>query len=135
MLTEWNGAKVGPDDYEAKHPQLEPSSPGPDPQALYDPRPDTNSEVSSVNITFPVFNTETLRYIELVSMKASVGTVTLGGGVVTPTNANPTGVMRQLLVRNCSSGVVCNTDLYSYRVEVVGVQVNITLTVLDIQLP
>ena len=69
MVTEWNGAKVGPDEYEAKHPQLEPVSPGPDPQALYDPRPDTNSEVSSVNITFPVFNTETLRYIELVSMK------------------------------------------------------------------
>ena len=109
MVTEWNGAKVGPDEYEAKHPQLEPVSPGPDPQALYDPRPDTNSEVSSVNITFPVFNTETLRYIELVSMKASVGTVTLGGSVVTPTTVTPTGVSATASVGSVTvstSGVV-----------------------------
>ena len=46
MLTEWNGLKVGPDEYEAKHPQLEPISPGADPQALFDPRPDTSTEVA-----------------------------------------------------------------------------------------
>jgi len=40
MRTEWNGSKVGPDEYEAKHPQLEPPNPGPDPQALRNPRPD-----------------------------------------------------------------------------------------------
>ena len=28
MVTEWNGSKVGPDEYEAKHPQLEPIRPG-----------------------------------------------------------------------------------------------------------
>ena len=27
MVTEWNGLKVGPDEYEPKHPQLEPISP------------------------------------------------------------------------------------------------------------
>lgn len=36
MITEWNGLKVGPDEYEPKHPQLEPISPGSDPQALYE---------------------------------------------------------------------------------------------------
>ena len=46
MLTEWNGLKVGPDEYESKHPQLEPISPGADPQALFDPRPDTSTEVA-----------------------------------------------------------------------------------------
>lgn len=40
MRTEWNGSKVGPDEYEAKHPQLEPLNAGPDPQALRNPRPD-----------------------------------------------------------------------------------------------
>tara|TARA_Y100001938_G_C8091462_1_gene435330 strand:- start:1881 stop:2276 length:396 start_codon:yes stop_codon:yes gene_type:complete len=40
MRTEWNGLKVGPDEYEAKHPQLEPLNAGPDPQALRNPRPD-----------------------------------------------------------------------------------------------
>ncbi len=46
MVTEWNGSKVGPDEYEAKHPQLEPIRPGPDPQALYKPRPDQRTEVA-----------------------------------------------------------------------------------------
>ena len=31
MRKEWNGLKVGPDEYAAKHPQLEPNYPGPDP--------------------------------------------------------------------------------------------------------
>lgn len=46
MITEWNGSKVGPDEYESKHPQLEPTSVGPDPQALRDPRPDQRTEVA-----------------------------------------------------------------------------------------
>jgi|TARA_R100001460_G_scaffold9664_2_gene23034 hypothetical protein len=40
MRTEWNGLKVGPDEYEPKHPQLEPANVGSDPQALRNPRPD-----------------------------------------------------------------------------------------------
>lgn len=45
MVTEWNGLKVGRDEYEPKHPQLEPISVGPDPQAIHDPRPDQRTEV------------------------------------------------------------------------------------------
>ena len=44
MIVEWNGSKVGPDEYESKHPQLEPIRPGPDPQALFQPRPDQRTE-------------------------------------------------------------------------------------------
>lgn len=40
MKREWTGALVGPDEYEPKHPQLYPPKPGPDPQALRNPRPD-----------------------------------------------------------------------------------------------
>lgn len=40
MRREWNGLLVGPDEYEPKHPQLEAPRPGPDPQALRNPRPD-----------------------------------------------------------------------------------------------
>ena len=47
MMTEWSGAKVGPDEFETKHPQLEPSHPGPDPQALHEPRPDQRTEVAT----------------------------------------------------------------------------------------
>ena len=50
MIKEWNGLKVGPDEYEAKHPQLEPNYPCPDPTALYEPRPDSRTEVSVENL-------------------------------------------------------------------------------------
>lgn len=46
MVTEWNGSKVGRDEYEPKHPQLEPIRVGPDPQAIHDPRPDQRTEVA-----------------------------------------------------------------------------------------
>jgi len=39
MKKEWNGLLVGPDEYEAKHPQLTPPRNISDPQALRNPRP------------------------------------------------------------------------------------------------
>jgi len=50
MKTEWNGLKVGPDEYEAKHPQLEPNHPGPDPTALYQPRVTSRTEATVENL-------------------------------------------------------------------------------------
>ena len=50
MIKEWNGLKVGRDEYEAKHPQLEPNYPGPDPTALFEPRPDRRTEVTVENL-------------------------------------------------------------------------------------
>ena len=50
MRKEWNGSFVGKDEYESKHPQLEPNYPGPDPTALYEPRPDSRTEVSVENL-------------------------------------------------------------------------------------
>lgn len=41
MKVEWTGAKVGPDEFEPKHPQLSPPRTVPDPQALRNPRPET----------------------------------------------------------------------------------------------
>ena len=41
MKTEWTGGKVGPDEFEPKHPQLFPPRAFPDPQALRGPRPET----------------------------------------------------------------------------------------------
>lgn len=45
MLVEWNGLKVGQDEYEIKHPQLEPPRTVTDPETLRDPRPDQRDEV------------------------------------------------------------------------------------------
>jgi len=50
MKTEWNGLKVGSDEYEEKHPQLKPSQPGPDPTALYQPRVTSRTEVTVENL-------------------------------------------------------------------------------------
>jgi len=40
MRKEWNGLLVGRDEWEEKHPQLQPLRAVPDPQALKDPRPE-----------------------------------------------------------------------------------------------
>ena len=40
MKKEWTGALVGKDEFETKHPQLEPTSKADDPQALRNARPD-----------------------------------------------------------------------------------------------
>lgn len=40
MKKEWNGLLVGKDEFEVKHPQLEPLHVSADPQAIKDPRPD-----------------------------------------------------------------------------------------------
>ena len=41
MKVEWTWSKVGPDEFEPKHPQLYPPKAYPDPQALRNPRPET----------------------------------------------------------------------------------------------
>jgi hypothetical protein len=41
MKVEWSGAKVGPDEFDPKQPQLTPPKVGSDPQALRNPRPES----------------------------------------------------------------------------------------------
>lgn len=76
MRKEWNGLLVGPDEYEPKHPQLEPIHVRADAQALRDPRPDTQN-IMSETIKFPTFNLTTLVYESNPSARAVVGTVTV----------------------------------------------------------
>ena len=47
MVKEWNGSLVHRSEYEPKHPQLEPNYPGPDPTALYEPRPNQDTDLVS----------------------------------------------------------------------------------------
>jgi len=88
MMTEWNGMKVGPDEYEPKHPQLTQTHTGSDPQALFEPRP-RNDKIPET-VVFPIFDLNTFVYKESPKAVGSVGTVTLGGSVITPTDV--TGV-------------------------------------------
>jgi hypothetical protein len=46
MVREWNGSLVHFSEYEPKQPQLEPKPVGSDPQALYNPRPQSASKTS-----------------------------------------------------------------------------------------
>ena len=73
MMTEWNGMKVGPDEYEPKHPQLIQTHTGSDPQALFEPR--TRNDKIPETVVFPIF--------DLAS--GAVGTVVFAGSAVTIT--------------------------------------------------
>tara|TARA_A100001015_G_scaffold238981_1_gene272151 strand:+ start:1530 stop:1868 length:339 start_codon:yes stop_codon:yes gene_type:complete len=86
LREEWNGAKVCPDCYEPKHPQLEPLTATADPEALYKPRPNNDHEegegfvvVVQSNIFRPDYlNTSTLPTNFTVSeMTANLGEVTI----------------------------------------------------------
>ena len=92
LRKEWTGLKTCPDCFEPKHPQLEPSKVPFEPQVLHEPRPDIR-EVSGVTVSFPVINSNTFSLEPfLPSLFARVGTVTLGGDVVTPVTEDVTGV-------------------------------------------
>ena len=83
MRKEWNGSLVGPDEYEPKHPQLEPIRAIPDAEALRNPRPDTNDD----NTPFIVFTSTGKDIIpssieKLDALTASVGSITVD--TVTP---------------------------------------------------
>tara|TARA_R100000329_G_C7549169_1_gene194021 strand:- start:252 stop:572 length:321 start_codon:yes stop_codon:yes gene_type:complete len=78
MRKEWNGSLVGPDEYEPKHPQLEPIRAIPDAEAIRNPRPDTNDD----NNPFIVFTSTGKDIIpssitDFNELQASVGTVTV----------------------------------------------------------
>jgi len=92
LREEWNNFKVCPECYEPKARQLEPTQVGADAEALFQPRPDTNI-INNVTVTFPVVNSNNFTLNPLLQpMQAQVGSVTLGGDVVTPTDADVTGV-------------------------------------------
>jgi hypothetical protein len=77
MRKEWNGSLVGFDEFEPKHPQLEPLRYRTDPEALKNPRPDTNDDNDSfvvyTNTGLGIIGTE----LETFKLTGSVGTVTV----------------------------------------------------------
>ena len=78
MRTEWNGSKVGPDEYESKHPQLEPSTNVIDPQALRNPRPNLDTETTAFTVYTNVGDGIIGGLItKTTALSASVGTVAI----------------------------------------------------------
>ena len=81
MKTEWTGAKVGPDEFDPKHPQLFPPKAYPDPQALRDPRPEQDlTEQRSIQYGFDPVGFRDIEGItppNNLTATGSVGTVTV----------------------------------------------------------
>jgi len=75
MKKEWNGMLVGPDEYEPKHPQIDPVRPGADAIALKDPRPDRN-EPLKVYVGKPTVEGPTLERPRAVAKVGSVEVTT-----------------------------------------------------------
>jgi hypothetical protein len=73
MRKEWTGMLVGPDEFETKHPQLEPRGKVIDPQALKDPRPD-RTEPLVVFVGVPLVGAPQLGPVQAFGQ---VGTVTV----------------------------------------------------------
>jgi len=97
MKTEWTGAKVGPDEFEPKHPQLFPPRAFPDPQALRDPRPE--SELTEQRSIQHGYNPVGFRDIPGVTpannlvAQGGIGTVTITTTTsVSGVTVSPTGV-------------------------------------------
>lgn len=75
MKKEWNGALVGPDEFEPKHPQLGPFRKVIDPQALQNARPDVTA-VFSVYVGVPNIEQETFRPTRAFGQVGGVTVVT-----------------------------------------------------------
>ena len=78
MKKEWNGAMVGPDEFESKHPQLGPFRKVNDPQALRDARPDNDVEPTAFTVYTNVGDGIIGGLVtKTTTLSANVGTVTI----------------------------------------------------------
>ena len=71
MVREWNGSLVHYSEFEAKQPQLSPKPVGSDPQALWNPRPQSASKVSLIlleNNPFEVIKYNSNTYVNVYSL-------------------------------------------------------------------
>ena len=80
MRKEWTGFLVGKDEWEPKHPQLEPRHQPTDAEALRDPRPDPNADGND-NKAFIVYTNVgdgiIGKELETFELTGSTGTVTV----------------------------------------------------------
>jgi hypothetical protein len=118
MRKEWNGLLVGKDEWEEKHPQIQPVRHAIDAEALRDPRPDTNNIIGAT-VSFPAFNLTTLLFQPLIpEMRGQIGTVTFGGNVITPTSAIVTSVTGTGLVGTVTASGTGTSITTTYAVTV-----------------
>ena len=84
MRKEWNGLLVGRDEYEPKHPQLEPVPSVADAEALRNPRPEQNLvQQRDIQYGFAPVGFPTADFLPPSTLEgqAELGTVTITGDV------------------------------------------------------
>ena len=115
MKTEWTGAKVGPDEFEPKHPQLFPPRAFPDPQALRGPRPETDlSEQRSIQHGYnPVGFKEIPGITPANNLVADgeVGTVTITASDSGNDDITPSGVVANALMGSVTISTTGDADV------------------------
>jgi len=90
MKKEWNGAMVGPDEFESKHPQLGPFRKVNDPQALRDARPDKDVEPTAFTVYTNVGDGIIGTLItKTTALSANVGTVAITSTVSSSSSTTP----------------------------------------------
>ena len=77
MRKTWDGLLVGPDMWDAKHPQLQPRRTVKDPQAVKDPRPDTADDNNKFLIYTNVGDGKLGSILTTFEVGANVGEVTV----------------------------------------------------------
>jgi len=100
MKVEWTGAKVGPDEFEPKHPQLYPPKAYPDPQALRNPRPDTKETVQAY-VGVPLVENPNLTGPRGVGQVGELSIITNQADVV----VSPTGIAGTGTVGTASTSI------------------------------
>ena len=100
MKVEWTGAKVGPDEFEPKHPQLYPPKAYPDPQALRNPRPDTKETVQAY-VGVPLVENPNLTSPRGVGQIGELSIITNQADVV----VSPTGIAGTGTVGTASTSI------------------------------
>ena len=115
MKTEWTGAKVGPDEFEPKHPQLFPPRAFPDPQALRGPRPETElTEQRSIQHGYnPVGFREILGITPANNLVADgeVGTVTITTSDSGNDDITPSGIVANALMGSVTISTTGDADV------------------------
>ena len=126
MKKEWNGLLVGPDEYDPKHPQLEPRRKAVDPQALMNPRPN-RVEPLDVFVGVPLVEKPSLNTPQALGKVGVVAVNVPDSGV----NVNVTGLSASVTGSGVSVSVAdadVNVTGLSASVAGSGVSVSVNIT-------
>ena len=115
LQEEWNGQKTCPECYESKHPQLTPSPPPADAEALYQPR--VFRKIESVSVSFPTVDLTSVQRMQTAGMIMGVGNMVAAGSA----EGEAVSVSLTGLAMNSAVGSMTASNIASSSVTLTGV--------------